>query len=115
MWEELAELSLVEFDMVFGRRLQCNPLSIKERLGAESYTRSRYEFSDLISLHELMDIPLEGDLYTWPNSPSASRNNRFLFSLILADYFTHFSQKQLPRVLSNHFQILLEVGSQHRG
>ena len=51
------------------------------------------DFSDFISLHVLTDNPLEGGLYTWSNSNSTSRIDRFLFSPVLVDYFTHFSQK----------------------
>ena len=69
----------------------------------------------ILSLHGLMDNPLEGGLYTWSNSILASRIDWFLFSLILAEYFTYFSQKRLPRVLSDHFRILLESGSHRRG
>ena len=69
----------------------------------------------ILSLHELMDHPLEGGLYTRSNSTSASRIDWFLFSSVLAEYFTHFSQKWLPRVLSDHFPILLESGSHQRG
>ena len=57
-----------------------------------------------------MDNPLEGGLFTWSNSTSASRIDWFLFSLALVEYFTHFSQKRLPRVLFDHFPILLESG-----
>ena len=71
-------------------------------------------FSDFIYLHVLMDIPMEGGLYTWSNTSSTSRIDRFLFSPILADQFTLSSQKRLSRVLSYHFPILLE-GSQQRG
>lgn len=74
-----------------------------------------YDYFDFISHHGLMDIPLEGGTYTWSNSSSASRIDWFLFSLLLADYFTHFSQDRMPRVLSDHFPILLEGGSQQRG
>ena len=49
------------------------------------------------------------------NSSSASRIDRFLFSLVLADHFTLFSQKRLPRVLFDHFPTLLENGSHRRG
>ena len=37
-----------------------------ERLGAVSYTSSMFDFFDFISLHGLMDIPLEGGLSTPP-------------------------------------------------
>ena len=79
-------------------------------LGAGRFSRCMYDFSDFISLHELMDNPLEGGLFTWSNSTSASRIDRFLFSPAVVEYFSHFSQKRLPRVLSDHFPILWRVG-----
>ena len=63
----------------------------------------------------LMDIQMEGGLYSWSNSSFASRLNRFLFSPLLADHFSLFTQKRLLRVLSDHFPILLEGGCQQRG
>ena len=86
-----------------------------ERLGEGRFSRCMYDFSDIISLHGLMDYPLEGGLFTWSNSTSASRIDWFLFSPALVDHFTHFSQKRLLRVLSDHFPILLESGSHRRG
>ncbi|KAL4602692.1 hypothetical protein ACB092_10G072500 [Castanea dentata] len=62
-----------------------------ERLGAASCTRAMYGFSDFISLHELMDIPMDGGLYTWSNTSSTSRIDRFLFSPLLADHYTMFT------------------------
>ena len=73
-----------------------------------------YYFFDFISLHGLMDIPLEGGLYTRSNTSFTSRIDWFLFFLLLADYFTHFSQKRLPRVLSDNFPIML-VGGRRKG
>ena len=86
-----------------------------ERLGAATCTRAMYGFYDFISLHGLMDIPMEGALYTWSYTSSASRLDRFLFSPLLADYLTLFAQRRLSRVLSNHYPILLEWGSHWRG
>jgi len=74
-----------------------------------------YGFSNFISLHGLMDIPMEGGLYTWSNSSSASRIDWFLFSPLLAYNFTLFSQKRLSRVLSDHFPILLEARANGEG
>nr|XP_023874649.1 uncharacterized protein LOC111987174 [Quercus suber] len=62
-----------------------------------------------------MDIPLEEGLYTWSNTSFASRIDQFLVSPLLADHFTQFSQKMMSRVLSDHFPILMEGGSQRRG
>ena len=58
---------------------------------------------------------MDGDLYTWSNTSSASRIDQFLFSPLLADHFTMFTQKRLSRVLSDHFPILLEGGSHRKG
>ena len=58
---------------------------------------------------------MEEGLYTWSNTSSVSRIDRFLFSLLLADHFILFSQKRLSKVLSDHFPILLEGGSHRRG
>ena len=71
-------------------------------------------FSDFITLHGLMDLPLEGGLYTWSNASLASRIDRFLFSPIHVDQFTLFSQKWLSRVLSNHFLIFWRGESTER-
>ena len=38
-----------------------------------SYTRAMYGFSNFISLHGLMDIPMKGGLYTWSNTSSTCR------------------------------------------
>ena len=85
-----------------------------ERLGVVSYTRTMHGFSDFIPPHGLMDIPMKGGLYTWSNTSSTFRIDQFLFSPLLANHFLLFSQKRLSRVLSDHFSILLEGGSQRR-
>ena len=74
-----------------------------------------YGFSDFVSLHGLMDIHMEGGLYTWSNTSSTSWLDRFLFSPLLVDHFTQFTQKMMSRVLFDYFPILLEGGSQRRG
>ena len=72
MWEELIGLiSWWDLPWCLGGDFYiiCFP---SERLGAASYSRAMYGFSDFISLHGLMDIPMEGGLYTWSNTSSAS-------------------------------------------
>ena len=69
-----------------------------------------YGFSDFVSLHGLMDIHVEGGFYTWSNTSSASRLDQFLFSPLLVDHFTWFTQKRMSRVLSDHFPICWRVG-----
>ena len=105
----------LNYEMGRGWLSRSNFLCHRERSLAEWMTRYMYDFSDFISLHGLMDSPLEEGLYTWSNSTSASRIDRFLHSPVLVDYLSHFFQKRLPRVLSDHFPILLESGSHRRG
>ena len=110
MWEELTRL-ISWWDLPWCLGGDFNIIHFpSERLGAASYTQATYGFSNFISLHGLMDIPMEGGFYTWSNSSSASRIDRFLCSPLLADQFTMFSQKRLSRVLSDHFPILLDGG-----
>ncbi|KAL4606932.1 hypothetical protein ACB092_09G139200 [Castanea dentata] len=115
MWEEFANLnSWWNLPWCLGGDFNVIRFP-SESLGAKRLTWCMNDFSDFISLHGLMDNPLEGGLYTWSNSTFAFRIDQFLFSLVLAEYFAHFSQKRLPRVLSDHFPILLESGSHRRG
>ena len=58
---------------------------------------------------------MDGSFYTWSNTSSASRIDKFLFSPLLADHFTMFTQIRLSRILSDHFPILLEGGSHRKG
>ena len=114
MWEELTGLIIwCDLPWCLGGdfNIFCFP---SKRLGVVSYTRAMNEFSDFISLHGLMDIPMKGGPYTLSNTSFTSRIDQFLFSPLLADHFLLFSQKRLSRVLLDHFSILLEGGSQRR-
>ena len=114
IWEELAGLNSW-WNLPWCLRGDLNVIHFPlERLEMGSSTCCMNDFSDFISLHVLTDNPLEGGLYTWSNSNSTSRIDWFLFSLVLVEYFTHFSQKRLRRVLSDHFPILLESRSHQR-
>ena len=59
----------------------------------------------------LLDIPLEGGSFTWSNNRtnvSMSRIDRFLYSSDWEDHFPAIHQKRLPRLLSDHYPIMLE-------
>ena len=59
-----------------------------------------------------------GGPYTWSSgfaNPSMSRIDRFLISADWEDHYPDVVQKLLPRPLSNHFPLVLEVGSVVRG
>ena len=80
MWEELTRL-ISWWDLPWCLGVDFNIFCfLSERLGGVSYTRAMHGFSDFITLHGLMDLPLEGGLYTWSNASSASRIDRFLLS-----------------------------------
>ena len=85
-----------------------------ERSGSTSFTAAMREFSNFISEQGLIDIPLQGGPFTWSNTrevASKARLDRFLFSADWEDKFPSVSQQSLPRLLSDHFPIVLEGGS----
>jgi hypothetical protein len=76
------------------------------------------DFSDFIFSLRLMDIPLEGGKFTWSNNretPTMSQIDRFLYSGEWEDRYPTVVQKRLPKVLSDHFPIILESGKFMRG
>ena len=89
-----------------------------ERLGGEALTPAMLDFSDFISTFGLVDIPLEGGSFTWSNNRtdiSMSRIDRFLYSTDWEDHFPDIHQKRLPRLLSDHYPLMLECGDFSRG
>ena len=70
-------------------------------------------FSDVIEDLELRDLPLLGVPYTWSrglNNLSKSRLDRFLVSEEWESLFGCAIQSVLPRPISDHSPILLDVG-----
>jgi hypothetical protein len=89
-----------------------------ERLGMTHFTPAMHGFSDFISSCGLRDTQLEGGLFTWLNNRAnvaMSRIDRFLYSDEWDGLFPKIQQKRLPRILSDHFPILLECGDFSRG
>ena len=76
------------------------------------------DFSEFIFSLGLMDIPLEGGKFTWSNNweiPAMSCIDRFIFSGEWEDRYPTVVQKRLPKLLLDHFPILLESGKFMRG
>jgi exonuclease III len=84
-----------------------------ERSGSVGLSTAMMGFSDFITEMGLLDIPLQGGRFTWSNNRahmSSSRIDRFLISADWDGHFPKISQKRLPRVLSDHFPVLLDCG-----
>ena len=118
MWDELAGMqSWWEVPWVLGGDFNVVRFP-SERVGSDSFSPAMHEFSDFISFHGLVDLPLSGGNFTWTNNrevSSMSRLDRFLFTSDWAEGFIHICQKRLIRVNSDHFPVLLECGVIRRG
>jgi exonuclease III len=114
MWEELAGLA-TWWEVLWCVRGDFNIVRYPtERVGSEGISPSMTEFSDFIFSLGLLDSPMEGGIFTWSNSRSRSRLDRFLCSSSLEDHFSRIVQRQLPRLLFHHFPILLSCGFMQR-
>ena len=75
-------------------------------------------FSEIIEDLELRDLPLQGGSFTWRdglNNQSHSRLDRFLVSNEWEGHFTGVVQCVLPKLVLDHFPILLDGGGVRRG
>ena len=89
-----------------------------EILGCESFSPTMFAFSDFIESNSLVDLPLEGASFTWfrdSSIPSMSRIDSALVPLDWEEHFENISQQVLPRVISDHYPLLLEAGVVRQG
>ena len=89
-----------------------------ERSGSNRFSASMTDFSDFIEDMNLVDLPLHGGRYTWCNgatNPSMSRIDRILVSTDWEEHYPDVIQKLLPKPISDHNPLLLEVGGMTGG
>jgi endonuclease/exonuclease/phosphatase family metal-dependent hydrolase len=82
-----------------------------ERSGAGGFSAAMEDFSEFIHGQSLVDIHLHGGQFTWSNNRVWSKIDRFLLSLEWEEHYPDVSQRRLPRLLSDHFPLLLDCGT----
>ena len=89
-----------------------------ERSRQGRITSNMRRFAHIIEELGLVDLPLQGGVFTWSgglNNQSWARLDRFLVTPSWLDNFSGVIQRRLPRPVSDHFPILLEGGGLRRG
>ena len=87
---------------------------LSERLGCKAFSPAMFAFSDFIEANYLVDLPLEGALFTWLRDSGTNCMSRIDRTLALVDWVDHFgnvSQRVLPRVVSDHYPLLVVASS----
>lgn len=67
-------------------------------------------FCTFIDTMNLVDLPLHGGSFTWSNGQQMSRIDSFLATNGWEEHFTEVVQRRLPRLVSDHWPILLDSG-----
>ena len=118
LWEELARVR-AGWNKAWGLIGDFNNIRYScKRFGCESFSLAMFAFSDFIEANYLVDLPLEWVSFTWFKDSGAccmSRIDRTLVSVDSVDHFRNVSQRVLPRVVSDHYPLLVEVGGVSKG
>ena len=91
---------------------------LSERFGCEAFNPTMFAFSNFIEANYHVDLPLEETLFTWfrdSGRDCMSKIDRTLASMDWVDHFGNMSQSILPRVVFDHFILLVVAGSVNKG
>ena len=91
---------------------------LEEHSRGGGLTASMRRFSEVVEDLELRDFPLMGGPFTWRgglNNQAQSRLDRFLVTDKWDSLFNGAVQGILPKLVSDHFPVLLEEGGLKRG
>ncbi|XP_026450819.1 uncharacterized protein LOC113350934 [Papaver somniferum] len=83
-----------------------------EKNNFKKIRRSMKKFKKFIVEHDLIDLPLKGDGYTWSNgqpNPVMCRLDRFLISPSLEQHYLFVTQLAKARPTSDHIPLLLDI------
>ncbi|KAL4200872.1 hypothetical protein AMTRI_Chr02g213300 [Amborella trichopoda] len=89
-----------------------------EKNSNPNFSAGMADFEDFISRNDLLDIPLEGNLFTWSDhsaQPTLSKLDRFLPSRPWDESFPSSNSLALPKPTSDHCPILLDTQPVLRG
>ncbi|KAL4183554.1 hypothetical protein AMTRI_Chr11g155680 [Amborella trichopoda] len=118
LWEELDDIAFLPHPIwCLGGDFNITRWSF-ERNSSNTISKSMIEFSDLISKHELIEIPLIGNQFTWSDhgaQPTQSTLDRFLVSPSWEESLTGSYALTLPIPTSDHCLILLNTQPVPRG
>jgi hypothetical protein len=84
-----------------------------EQSRAGYFSAAMEDFSEFIHGQSLVDIPMHEGHFTWSNNWVWSKIDRLLLSPEWEKHYPDVSQRRLPRLLSDHFPLLLDCGT-HR-
>ena len=90
----------------------------RERSRQGTITSTMRRFAQIIDELGLVDLPLQGGVFTWSkglNNQSWARLDKFLVSPSWLDHFSGVLQSRLSRPISDHFPVLLKGGELRRG